>query len=108
MKKKILAGVVAGLAFAGAASSVSAARPDGAGSGARPAGAACVQAGVTTLAKAGLAGYSAANGVEVEGIGVLPLRTVIELHRTSPSLFQTGGVTVVLPGGALLPATWCD
>lgn len=29
-------------------------------------------------------------------------------HRTSPELFQTGGVSVVVPGIGVVPATWCD
>ena len=58
-----------------------------------------------------LQGYQvkvARDGIEVKNVGVVPFETVLSLHRTSPSLFQTGGVTVVVPGLGEVPATWCD
>ncbi|HLM65614.1 MAG TPA: hypothetical protein VK306_15055 [Acidimicrobiales bacterium] len=38
---------------------------------------------------------------------MLAFPTVLSLHRSSPELFQTGGVTVIV-GGAEVPATWCN
>ncbi len=39
---------------------------------------------------------------------MVPFPTVLELHRTNPDLFKTGGVSVVVPGIGVVPATWCD
>ncbi len=109
MKKAITAAIVAGLASVGAGVSVAASGPPAAaGSGGRPAGIACQQAGIGTLQSLGLLPAVASGGIEVVGVGALPLKTVLSLHRTSPELFQTGGVSVVVPGVGEVPATWCD
>jgi hypothetical protein len=52
----------------------------------------------------------AKGGIEVvsPALGVVPFKTVLKLHRTSPELFQTGGVTVAVPGIGNVDATWCD
>jgi hypothetical protein len=50
----------------------------------------------------------ARGGIEVVGVGTVPFRTVLSLHRSSPELFQTGGVSVVVPGVGVVDATWCD
>ena len=68
---------------------------------------ACMQAGLGTLQGAGLLPGVARNGIEVVDVGVLRLNTVLELHRNSPELFQTGGVSVQV-GDQVIPATWCD
>jgi hypothetical protein len=81
--------------------------PAGAGQGSKPAGIACQQAGISTLQALGLLSAVAKDGIEVEGVGVLDFKTVLELHRTMPELFRTGGVSVVVNGVAV-PATWCD
>lgn len=95
------------LVFAFAAPAV-AGPPAGIGSGGPPAGVLCQQAGISTLQSLGLLNDVASNGIEVVGVGVLPFRTVLGLHRTSPELFQTGGVSVFVPGIGEVPATWCD
>lgn len=87
-------------AFAGA--------PKGAGEPGKPAGISCQQSGVATLQALGLLQAVAANGIEVVDVGNLDFASVLSLHRTSPELFQTGGVTVVVPGIGVVPATWCD
>ena len=73
-----------------------------------PAGIACQQQGISTLQSLDLLPAVAKGGIEVAGVGVLPYRTVLELHRTMPELFQTGGVSVIVPGLGSVPATWCD
>ena len=99
MKHFVIAGLAAAALIGSAAGSASAGTP---------AGIACQQAGIGTLQSLGLLSAVARDGIEVAGVGVLPLRTVLELHRTDPSLFQTGGVSVVVPGIGAVPATWCD
>ncbi len=50
-------------------------------------------------------------GAELERhgfVGVVPFPQVLSLHRSNPELFQTGGVSVVVPGLGVVPATWCD
>jgi hypothetical protein len=106
-QKIVVAAASTVLALGLGASVVSAAPPVGAGSGAKPAGVACQQAGIGTLQSLGLLPSVAANGIEVAGVGVLPFATVLKLHRTDPALFQTGGVSVVV-GGEEVAATWCD
>ena len=50
----------------------------------------------------------AKNGIEVVELDrVASFSEVLKLHRTSPELFQTGGVSVVV-GSDVVPATWCD
>ena len=73
-----------------------------------PSGIACQQAGIGTLQDLGLLSAVAKGGIEVEGVGVLPYRTVLELHRTSPELFSVGGVSVIVPGIGTVPAEWCE
>jgi hypothetical protein len=82
--------------------------PAGAGDGDKPAGVACQQAGMGTLKSLGLLSAVARDGIEVAGVGTVAFQTVLELHRTAPDLFQTGGVSVVVPGVGTVPATWCD
>jgi hypothetical protein len=78
------------------------------GSGGQPAGNACQQQGIGTLQSLGLLSAVAKGGIEVVGVGTVPFRTVLSLHRTNPELFQTGGVSVVVPGVGQVAATWCD
>ena len=100
MKRFVIA---AGLATATLIGSVA-----GSASAETPDGIACQQAGIGTLQSLDLLAAVARDGIEVAGVGVLPLRTVLALHRTDPSLFQTGGVAVVVPGIGSVAATWCD
>lgn len=85
-----------------------AAPPAGIGASGPPTGIACQQAGIGTLQSLGLLPAVAQNGIEVVDVGVLDFQTVLSLHRTNPELFQTGGVSVVVPGVGVVPATWCD
>lgn len=108
MTKRIIVGAIAALSLtAAAAGTAAAAPPVGAGSGGVPRGIQCQQKGIATLQALGLTSSVARNGIEVVGVGTLPLRTVLSLHRTNPGLFQTGGVSVKV-GDATVPATWCD
>jgi len=101
---RILVGAVAlaclSLAYAGGP-------PAGKGERGKPDGIACQQAGLATLKALGLLSTVAKYGIEVENVGVLDFSTVLELHRTMPELFQTGGVSVIVDGEPV-PATWCD
>jgi hypothetical protein len=109
MRRKIAATVVAGmLAFGATATAAAAAPPAGTGGVGKPAGIACQQAGIGTLQTLGLLPAVAKDGIQVMGVGVVPFRTVLMLHRTNPALFQTGGVSVVVPGVGTVPATWCN
>jgi hypothetical protein len=99
--------IATALSAAFSLSAVAAGPPAGAGQGGKPAGIACQQAGISTLQTLGLLSAVAKDGIEVEGVGVLDFKTVLELHRTMPELFRTGGVSVVVNGVAV-PATWCD
>ena len=96
------------LALVASTSAAAAAPPAGAGDGGKPAGIACQQAGVSTLQSLGLLSAVATGGIEVVGVGTVPFEDVLALHRTMPELFQTGGVTVVVPGVGDVPATWCN
>lgn len=87
---------------------VAAAAPPAGIDGGKPAGIACQQAGISTLQALGLLSAVAKDGIEVEGVGTVPFKDVLMLHRTQPQLFQTGGVTVVVPGVGEVPATWCN
>ncbi len=69
---------------------------------------ACQKAGLGTLKSLGLLPAVARGGIEVVGVGVVDFPTVLKLHRTQPALFQTGGVSVVVPGLGEVPATWCN
>jgi hypothetical protein len=109
MKRKILALVASSAIVMGlGATAAAAAPPAGAGDGGKPAGIACQQAGIGTLQDLGLLSAVARGGIEVVGVGTVPFRTVLSLHRSSPELFQTGGVSVVVPGVGVVDATWCD
>lgn len=109
MKKRltILATSVA-MVFAAALPAFAAGPPSGAGEEGKPAGVACQQAGIGTLQDLGLLSAVAKGGIEVVGVGIVDFATVLSLHRTSPELFQTGGVSVMVPGIGVVPATWCD
>ena len=110
MKRSFFAAAAATIAItAASASAVSAGAPSGTGAGnGVPAGIACQQAGIGTLKSLGLLSAVARDGIEVVGVGTVPFRTVLSLHRSDPALFQTGGVSVVVPGVGAVPATWCD
>lgn len=108
MKKIRTAIAIGALTIAGTAGTAAAAAPAGAGDGGKPAGIACQQAGISTLQSLGLLSAVAANGIEVVGVGTVPFKDVLGLHRSNPELFQTGGVSVVVPGLGVVPATWCD
>ena len=85
-------------------------KPAGAGDGGKPDGIACQQAGISTLQSLGLLPAVAKNGIVVVGIGVLDYQTVLELHRTSPELFDGGNqaVSVEVPGIGPVLADWCE
>jgi 2-polyprenyl-6-methoxyphenol hydroxylase-like FAD-dependent oxidoreductase len=109
MKRKFFTALAASAMLLGlGASAASAAPPAGAGQGGKPAGIACQQAGIGTLQSLGLLSAVARDGIEVVGVGTVDFRTVLSLHRSNPELFQTGGVSVVVPGIGVVPATWCD
>ena len=107
--KKLL-GIVAAsaLAIGALGAPAVAAPPAGAGEGGQPDGVACQQAGIGTLQALELLPAVAKSGIEVVGVGVVDYPMVLKLHRTSPELFQTGGVSVVVPGVGIVPATWCN
>lgn len=110
MKKRftmlaVTAAMVLGMALPAFASGP----PAGAGEGGQPDGIACQQAGIGTLQSLGLLSAVAKGGIEVVELGqVVNFRTVLSLHRSNPELFQTGGVSVVVPGIGIVAATWCD
>ena len=79
-----------------------------AGAAPTPQNTACQKAGIGTLQSLGLLSAVAKDGIEVVGVGVVDFPTVLKLHRTQPSLFQDGGVSVVVPGVGTVPATWCN
>ena len=109
MKRFLATTAVAVALTTGLATAASATPPAGAGSrDGKPGGVACQQAGISTLQSLGLLPAVAKGGIEVVGVGVVPFPTVLELHRTNPDLFKTGGVSVVVPGIGVAPATWCD
>ena len=107
-QKLVALAAAATAAVALAAGPALAAPPEGAGTGGKPSGISCQQAGISTLQSLGLLSAVAKQGIAVVGVGVVPFPTVLELHRTQPSLFQTGGVSVVVPGIGVVPATWCN
>lgn len=108
MKRTIISAVLASMMLLGlGAGAASAAPPAGVGQG-KPAGVACQQAGIGTLQDLGLLAAVARGGIEVVGVGTVPFRDVLSLHRSNPELFQSGGVSVVVPGVGAVPATWCD
>jgi hypothetical protein len=108
LKKLTTALAIGTLALGATAATAGAVGPPASAPAKVPAGVACQQAGISTLQALGLLPAVAKGGIAVDGVGVLPYRTVLELHRTMPELFQTGGVSVVVPGLGSVPATWCD
>ena len=109
VKKVISAAIIsAATAVGGGAGVLASGPPAGAGSGGQPAGIACQQRGIATLQSLGLLSAVARGGIEVVGVGTVPLKTVLSLHRSDPELFQTGGVSVVVPDVGEVAATWCD
>ena len=109
MKRKLVIFVAAaGLAVGFLSSTAGAAPPAGVGDGGKPAGIACQQDGIDTLRTNQLLTSVAKNGIEVVGLGNVAFQDVLKYHRDAPSLFQTGGVSVVLPDDTVLPATWCN
>ena len=109
MKKVITAAIISAATAVGGGTGVLASGPPaGAGSGGQPAGIVCQQQGIATLKSLGLMSAVARGGIEVAGVGTVPFTTVLSLHRTDPELFQTGGVSVVVPGVGEVAATWCN
>jgi hypothetical protein len=110
MKKIITAALVSAAAVVtvGGVGTVAAGPPAGTGAAGQPAGITCQQRGIETLQALGLLSGVAKGGIEVVGVGTVPFRTVLSLHRTDPASFQTGGVSVVVPGVGTVAATWCD
>ena len=101
MKRKILTGLaVAAMSIGAIAGS--------AGAQGTSQNTSCQRAGLGTLKSLGLLPAVAKGGIEVVGVGVVDFPTVLKLHRTQPALFQTGGVSVVVPGVGTVPATWCN
>lgn len=108
MLKKLGTAIFISSVALGATAATASAAPAGTGEAGKPAGVACQQAGISTLQSLGLLPAVANGGIEVVGVGTVPFRDVLALHRSSPSLFQTGGVSVVVPGIGTVAATWCD
>jgi len=108
LKKLTTSLAIGALAFGAATATAGAAGPPASAPSKVPAGITCQQQGISTLQALGLLPAVAKGGIEVDGVGVLPYRTVLELHRTMPELFQTGGVSVIVPGLGTVPATWCN
>jgi hypothetical protein len=101
MKRKVLTGLAIAALSLGAVAAPASAAPT-------PQNTDCQRAGLGTLKSLGLLPAVAKGGIEVVGVGVVPFPTVLKLHRESPELFRTGGVSVVVPGVGVVPATWCD
>jgi hypothetical protein len=101
MKRKILTGVAVAALSLGAMVGTASAAPTAQDT-------ACQKAGIGTLQSLGLLPAVAKGGIEVVGIGVVDFPTVLKLHRTQPELFRDGGVSVVVPGVGVVPATWCN
>jgi hypothetical protein len=108
LRKLTTALAIGAVALGAGATAAAAAPPAGAGQGGKPAGIACQQAGISTLQSLGLLSAVAKGGIEVVDVGVVPFKDVLALHRSDPALFQTGGVSVVVPGVGTVAATWCD
>jgi hypothetical protein len=108
LKKLTTSLAIGALAITATAATAGAVGPPASAPSKVPAGVTCQQQGISTLQALDLLPAVAKGGIEVAGVGVLPFRTVLELHRTMPELFQTGGVSVVVPGVGTVPATWCD
>jgi hypothetical protein len=107
MNRKLIAAAAATCLTLGlGAGTASASAPEGAGSKGKPVGVQCQQAGIGTLVGAGLIVDAARYGVDVDGVGNLPLRTVVELHRTAPGLFS-GTLQVSVNGAGPITANWC-
>lgn len=109
MRKKLTVALSAIALALAVALPAAAAPPAGAGDGGVPDGIECQQRGIGTLIELGLIDDVASNGIfVVELETTVPLKTVLELHRTQPELFQTGGISVLVPGVGQVAATWCD
>ena len=76
----------------GAVAGTASAAPTAAAEHGKPEGIACQQAGISTLQSLGLLSAVARSGIEVVGVGTVPFRDVLALHRSDPELFQTGDV----------------
>jgi hypothetical protein len=101
MKRKFQTGVAVAAILLGGVAGTAGAAPT-------PQNTACQKAGMATLRSLELLPAVAKGGIEVVGVGVVDFPTVLKLHRTQPSLFQDGGVSVVVPGVGTVPATWCN
>jgi len=108
MLKRVCTAMAIGSFALAAAAGTATAAPAGAAEGGKPEGIACQQAGVATLQSLGLLSAVARSGIEVVDVGTVPFKDVLALHRSNPELFQTGGVSVVVPGVGTVAATWCD
>lgn len=109
MRRKLTVAISAIAMALAVALPAAAAPPAGVGGGGVPDGIECQQLGIGTLIELGVVDDVASNGIYVVELdATIPFRTVLELHRTQPELFQTGGVTVLVPGVGEVPATWCD
>lgn len=106
-RKIITAAAAACLTLGFGATAAGASPPAGVGERGVPAGIQCQQAGISTLQTLGILDDVARGGVSVVGVGTVAFPDVLSLHRSSPELFQTGGVSVQV-GDAVVPATWCD
>jgi hypothetical protein len=108
MFKRTCTALAIGTFALGAVAGTASAAPTAAAERGRPEGIACQQAGISTLQSLGLLSAVARSGIEVVGVGTVPFKEVLALHRSNPELFQTGGVSVVVPGVGTVAATWCD
>lgn len=108
MKNKLVATAAAAAMLLGLGATAAGAAPPAKADRGKPAGVACQQAGIGTLQDLGLLPAVAKGGIEVVDVGVVDFQDVLALHRTSPELFQDGGVSVVVPGVGTVAATWCN
>ncbi len=108
MMRKIAAMAATGALTLGLAAGAASAAPGGEkGKPEAKPNTACMQAGIGTLQSLGLLPAVAKNGIEVVDVGVVAFPDVLSLHRSNPELFSEGGVSVVVPGLGVVPATWC-
>lgn len=113
MNRKLISAAAATCLTLGlGATAAGAAPPAGVGERGTPAGIQCQQAGIGTLQSLGILDDAARDGVSVVELEQsVPLSEVLRLHRTSPELFQAGGVSVEAEIGGeplVVAATWCD
>jgi hypothetical protein len=108
MNRKLIAAAAATCLTVGLGATAAAAAPPS--SDRVPAGIQCQQAGISTLQSFDVLDDAAREGVYVVQLEkTLPLSEVLRAHRDAPQLFQTGGVSVTVPGlNVTIPATWCD